>query len=545
MRNLMFILALLSAGALPTPAFAVGHRCSATACFLAPDGVPPSTGESAQARRATLLFFSDAHAELEEHPEMFLSHGQAEVVPAGGYARMAAAVQAIRKETGGRTLLFDGGDTFQGSAAAAWSKGEAMVAPQRALGIDVGIPGNWEVIYGADQLRKLIGALNYPMLATNVLDARTGKPLLRLSIEREVGGVRLGIVGFTDPDVPDRQPPGYSQGLRYLGSESIAPAVASLRSRVDVVVLVTHVGLARSLQLAEAVPGVDVILSGDTHERVYEPILRHGVLVVEPGAFASFLGRLDVELRGGERPNFHWQLLELRRDRYPEEPAMRAVVAAALSPYRARMEKVLGRSEQMLDRYDVLQTSADDVLVAALREAAQADIALSNGFRFGHPIPAGPVTEADLWRLYPLTGRIKTGTVTGRQLHAFWESELEHVFATDPTHLFGGWLPRVSGMSLRFRAAAPPGQRIIELTVAGKPVEDEHRYRIATCEREGEPQDTLCRIHGAKEVRVLALSNHEAVRSYLARHRSVGAPAPRNISAIDLPERVFSQYYRR
>ena len=125
------------------------------------------------------------------------------------------------------------------------------------------------------------------------------------------------------------------------------------------------------------------------------------------------------------------------------------------------------------------------VLSDALREAAGTEVALSNGFRFAPPRPAGPVREADLWYWYPITTRLKVGKATGRQLRALRERETEHGCVADPAKLFGGWLPRPSGMTVRFAAHAPEGQRVRRIRVGGRPLEDDRADTMVACEREG------------------------------------------------------------
>jgi len=177
------------------------------------------------------------------------------------------------------------------------------------------------------------------------------------------------------------------------------------------------------------------------------------------------------------------------------------------------------------------------VLSDALREAAGTEVALSNGFRFAPPRPAGPVREADLWYWYPITTRLKVGKVTGRQLRAFWERETEHGCAADPAKLFGGWLPRPSGMTVRFAAHAPEGQRVRRIRVGGRPLEDDRADTMVACEREGDEPDKLCRIPHVREPRFLGLDAHWAVREYLAKHSPLAAPDGERVVAVDLPPR--------
>jgi len=495
--------------------------------------------------RVTLAYIADLHAQLEPHPELFWHGGREEITTAGGVARLARAMELLRRERPDSVLFMDAGDTFQGSAPANWSKGEVLIPAMNALGLDLAIPGNWEVVYGAAALRKNTAALRYPTIAANMLDAETGKPVFPPYAIRTVNGVTFAVIGFTDPDVPRRQPPSYSRGLRFAGEEVLQPLVDRLRPAVDVVVLLSHIGLPKSVLLAERLKGVDVILSGDTHERTYEPVVRGATWVVEPGSFGSFLGRLDLTVADGRVTDRHWQLIELREDRFAEEQHVKRVVEGGLAPYRERIDKAIGQTAVPLMRYEVAETSLDMVLADALREAGGTQIALSNGFRFSAPILPGPVRESDLWNAYPIVGLIKVGKVTGKQLREFWERETEHVYAGDASQLFGGWLPRPSGMTVKFAAHAPPGHRVKEIRVNGEAIRDDAIYTVTSCDREGDPPDTICRIPHAHDVRVLDFDEHEAVRRYLAKHSPVTPAdvAPGRVVAVDLPATVRSQYY--
>ncbi|MGN6109614.1 MAG: 5'-nucleotidase C-terminal domain-containing protein, partial [Kofleriaceae bacterium] len=334
-------------------------------------------------------------------------------------------------------------------------------------------------------------------------------------------------------------------GLLNLLALTIHPLVCLRRPLPFWVFRVPHAAPAPTLAVVDDVPGIDLVLSGDTHERIHEPIRRGDTLVVEPGGFASLLGRVDIELVAGARPRLRWRLLELRADRYAEDPRVAEVVRAALAPWQARADAVIARTEVPLERYGVVDNSADDLLVDAIRAAAGTEIALSNGFRFGHPIEPGPIRERDLWMLFPVSTQLRTGTVTGRQLRAFWEDEIDHVFAEDPRRLFGGWMPRVSGMAIRFRTDRPRGQRVTSILVHGRPLDDDRVYTIAACEREGDAEDTLCRIRGIASPRTLELDVHAAVRAQLAAAGSITAPFAPRVVAEDLPAHVLSQFERR
>lgn len=511
------------------------------ACQSDPLGPASSRPESASPKEITILFAADLHAQLEEHPELFWE-GEERIEPAGGFARVARAIADIRAERPGAVLAIDGGDTLQGSAAAAWTEGRAVVPALNAIGFDLGIPGNWEVVYGPKVLEERVAEIEHPLVAANVHWEDSGERLFAPWRIHEVGGVRVGIVGYTDPDVPFRQPPAYSKGLSYSGPEQLPGLVREVREAgAEIVLLVSHVGLAKAVALTDEVPGIDVHLSSDTHERTYEPIERGGVWVVEPGAFGSFLGRLDLTVRDGEIVDKKWELIELTAARFDEDPRVKAVVDRSLAPLRERLDRELGATATALARYSVLETNLDNMLADALREATGTEIALSNGFRFGTPVLPGPIREENIWGFYPISTPLMVGKVSGRQLLDFWEQEIENAFSPEYRKRFGGWLPRPSGMTMRFEAGAPFGKRVRDVRVNGEPLDPERMYTLTACLREGDAPDTLCRIKGAKEVRMLDFDAHEAVRRYLARHPEVEARLEGRVSAQDLPPVLRTQ----
>lgn len=500
-----------------------------------------SAQESPQ--RITLLVMADLHAQLNTHPELFWDGKTSWIEPAGGLARVAGYVEALRKDNPTQTLFIDLGDTFQGSGPASLSEGFSVVEPMNALKPDMALPGNWEVAYGAEGMLKLAKALDYPIIAANVYDQKTKALVFPPYIMMDLGGVRVAVIGYTDPDVPERQPPSYSMGLDYAGPEVIAPCVQAVRKKgADVVILATHVGLIKAVQLARDIEGLDIVLSGDTHERTLQPIEVGKAWVVEPGAFGSFLGRLDLTIQNAALVERHFRLITLTEGSFPEDAQVKEAVSLALAPFAERMGKVLGKTTVPLYRYGVLETALDAVITDAMREAAHTEIALSNGFRFGPVIEAGPVKAEDMWAALPNPEPLKVGKVYGRQLKAFLEEEIEQVFSRDPKQLFGGWLPRFSGMSVTFEAFAKRGEHIKEILVNGKPLEEGRLYSVVSCQREGDGPDVLCRIPEALETQVLGVDIHQALEAYLKHHDPLEPPRDNRMIAVDLPPVVRSQY---
>lgn len=488
-------------------------------------------------RRVSLVYFNDLHAQLEPHPELFWSQtdGDEFVRDAGGLSRMATLFEQLRADRPGELIFIDGGDTIQGSGPAAWTQGRVVVGPMNALGLDVAIPGNWSVVYGAGAWKERAREFNYPIVAANMLDRATGELLFEPYVVIERNGVRIGIIGFTDPDISTRQPPHMSEGLFFHDTEVLQPLVNELREarRVDVVVVATHIGLPKAIHLAETLRGVDVVLSADTHERTYTPIVRGDTWVVEAGAFGSFVGTLDITVDKGKVVDRAWRLIELRPELFQEDPQMKQVVDAALAPHRERMDPVIGYTHVWLARYEVLNTSLDNVIASAIREATGADVGLSNGYRFAPPTAPGPITEADLWNWLPMQLKLKTGRATGAQLRKYWERELENVFSDDPARLFGGWMPRAAGVTVDVTLRAPAGKRVGEILIDNQPVGPEQTYTLAAGDQKGAPVDSVHRVEECEFIQPLSISVHDAVERYLRLHSPIRTPGRMNIRCRD------------
>jgi len=513
------------------------------AVVLATAGLTSFSHAAAAEKHVRFLHLADMHAQLDTHWE-YLPEDPNHLHRMGGFARIRTALDRERASASGAVFTLDGGDTFQGSAVAAWTLGEAVVASLNALGIDAGVPGNWEPIYGPQQFLKLMSEVDYKVICYNFHNKATGNRLFAPSVTLEKNGVRVVFVGVTDPTTTTRQSPAQVAGLDSTRMSGLREFVQDLKrkEKPDLMVLVDHTGLAPSVQLAEDIPEFDIVLSGHTHERVYKPIRVGKTIVVEPGSMGSFLGRLDLTVTDGVVSDFNYQLVGIDEKEFAENKTVQSLVENAERPFATRLRAVIGSSKTTLMRYDVLETTMDDLVDDAVREAAHTDIAFTNGFRFSPPLAPGPLTEADLWNMLPFDAKIKSGSVTGAQLHAYLENEMELVYAQNPFKLSGGWGIRPSGMNVLFTAGAPRGSRIKDVKIQGQEIDAGKTYTIGGCEQEGEVLDRICRMTGVSDAHYIAGSVHGAVRAYLKAHSPIDPKQEGRVRATDLPTIVWSQY---
>ncbi len=504
-----------------------------------------------QEQTITILQTADIHAYLNPHEDLFVEDNAVVFRQTGGLANIKTLVETVRKENPEGTLFVDGGDLIQGSGESVLSQGEIFPPLIQKMNYDLLIPGNWEVVYGKKVMLNVMNAYNTNVIVSNMFNDPDGAPLFPPYWITEKKGIKIGFIAYNDPDVPQRQNPGYSKGIKFTQvEENLKILISRLKDqeKVDVLFLVAHLGISRQVLLANnpAVAGVDFILGNDTHERIRKPIEGKYSKVVEPGAFGSFVGRLDLKVRDKKIVDYAYELIEVDPQKFPADKTMQHLVDEQLSPYKNEMQQVLGYTSEPMFRYLVVENPMDNFITDALLWKTGADFATSNGFRFGVPIIPDEsgrkaITEEDLWRMLPVDEHMKIGQVTGFQIRNWMEKEINNVFAKNPDERFGGWLVRFSGMTMQFDSSREKGNRILEIKIQGKPLVLNKTYTMASCNRTGEPLHTMCRMPDAKNVEIQKYTLHDAVKEYLKLKRTVSPKIDGRALAVDLGPGTFSQ----
>jgi S-sulfosulfanyl-L-cysteine sulfohydrolase len=511
---------------------------------------PGDNSDTADTVKITILQTADIHGQLDPHPELFWENDSIVVRERGGLANIKTLFDQERKLNPGRTFIVDGGDLIQGSGYAFFSKGDIFPEIIRKMGYDLLIPGNWEVVYGKESMMEVLNAYDTPVIAQNMFHEEDKSPLFPAYHMAEIEGVRLGFIGINDPDVPVRQNPIFSEGMEFSGiDEEVEKLIREVKhdKGADALFLLTHIGIFKQVELAnnEISKDVDYILGNDTHERVRQPIQGKYAKVTEPGAFGSFVGKLVLHFVDGKIVKEEYELLDVDPEVYPADPEIQAMVDRAKEPYKEKLEAVIGHTRTPLFRYLTVENPMDNMITDAARWKTGADIAISNGFRFGNPImPEGgkpaPITRANLWNLIPMDERVKMGKATGKQIKDWLEQEMHNAFAEDATERFGGWLVRFSGMEVDFTSKNPKGERINSITVKGQPMEDEKYYTISACERPGDPEHVLCRLPNAVDIEYKDYTIHQVVEEYLRKNSPVAPVIDGRAYSEDLGVYSFS-----
>jgi sulfur-oxidizing protein SoxB len=504
----------------------------------------------------TLLHTADIHSQLNIHDEFFIEHGNPVYKKRGGFATLKTMINELRNKNPENTLVIDGGDCFQGAGIAALTEGRAIIPLMNNIGYNIMLPGNWEVVYGKEMMMKDMFAYTGVKVCANMFhdtkDKLNGQLIFPPYFIKQIAGIKIGFIGYNDPLTPKRQSPAYSYGINFTHPQkNISRYIRLLKKneKCDMVFLVTHMGMAQQVGLANMpeVSGVDYILGADTHERVRNPIEAKYTKVTEPGAFGSFISKLDIIIEDGKVKEHNYQLLDVDPDVYKEDEEMKMLIKKAREPFEKDLRTVIGKTKVPLVRYYVIETPMDNFITDALMWKFKPDIALSNGFRFCPPLVPDPdtgfadITKDFLWSMLPIDSEAKLGMATGRQLWDWMEKELENAFATDPANRFGGWVIRFKGMEVNFTIGKKMGKRVNWMKINGQPIDLKKEYKFIACEREGDPDTTICRVDGVKKPTKMGMTLHQVIEEYLQQNSPIEPKIEGRCTATDAPADLLTQ----
>jgi sulfur-oxidizing protein SoxB len=466
----------------------------------------------------TVIQLNDSHAYLDLHQEMFWQGDHVSYRLAGGYARIATIVKQIREASHERVLFCDSGDTIHGTYPAVKSQGRALVPILNSLDIDA-MTAHWEFAYGPKIFRQLVSELNYPMLAINVYNKETGKLVYPQYVVKDVGELRIGIVGIASNIVDKTMPPSYSEGLHFTVGREELPLIIDilhLQEKVDLIILISHLGFPQDMKLLSEVKGVDICLSGHTHNRLYKPVLQGRTIIIQSGCHGSFLGRLDVTVERGRMASYQHRLIEVGAGTKPDVD-VNDMVKRVLSPYEDELSEVVGETATALNRGMILEATMDNLLLQVLTERTGAQLAFSNGWRYGAPIAPGGITLNDLYNIIPMNPPISTVELTGEEILNMLEENLERTFSSNPYQQMGGYVKRCLGLTVYFKLENPQGYRVQKLFVGNEEARSNRYYTAAFVTPQAVNQKYGRNRQNLSERAI------DALRIYLERHRPLHA----------------------
>jgi sulfur-oxidizing protein SoxB len=401
----------------------------------------------------------------------------------GGYAHLATLVKRLRAARP-RALLLDGGDSWQGSATALWTRGADMIGAQKRLGVDL-MTGHWEFTYGAQRVLQAAEKELAPIefLAHNVRTADFEEAVFKPYSLRALGGTPVAVIGQAFPYTPIANPrhlvPDWTFGIQESRLQKIVDQTRAEGAKA--VVLLSHNGMDVDLKLASRVRGIDAILGGHTHDAVPAPVLVGKTLVSNAGSNGKFIAVLDLQVTSGGVTDWRYRLLPVFANLLAADAQMTAYIEEVRKPYEQKLRQQLAVTQGLLYRRGNFNGPFDEVILEALLAEKEAEIAFSPGFRWGTTLlPGDAITLEHLMDQTAITYPHTTvNELTGAQIKAILEDLADNLFHPDPYFQQGGDMVRVGGMTYAIAPQAKIGSRISDMRIGGRPLEAEKRYKVA------------------------------------------------------------------
>ena len=454
-----------------------------------------------------LSHFGITPGSLEAHAFSYLNFASAagKFGKVGGFAHLQTLVKRLRDDRGpGNSLLLDGGDTWQGSGTAYWTRGKDMVGACNLLGVDV-MTGHWEFTYLAKEVISNIADFKGDFVAQNVsvkddalfdyrfadfegFDEDEGTAFKPYVI-KHVGGARVAVIGQAFPYTPIANPqrfiPDWTFGIQDEHMQATVDAVRE-NEKPDVVVVISHNGMDVDLKMASRVSGIDVIFGGHTHDGVPAPTVIKNpggkTLVTNAGSNGQILGVMDLDVKDGKVRDFRYRLLPIFSNLLPADQEMRAYIDSVRAPYKAKLEEELAVAEETLYRRGNFNGTFDQVICDALNKVNDAQISLSPGFRWGTSVlPGQKITMDNVMDqtciTYPETYRRE---MSGSDIKAILEDVSDNLFNKDPYYQQGGDMVRVGGLDYVCEPGKEFGKRISNMTLDnGAAIEANKKYMVS------------------------------------------------------------------
>ena len=403
----------------------------------------------------------------------------------GGLDRVATVIKAIRADRPDAILL-DGGDTWHGSYTCHHSQGQDMVNVMNALKTEA-MTFHWEFTLGSDRVHEIIDTLPFPALGQNIFDAEWDEPAdyFKPYTFFERGGSKIAVIGQAFPYMPIANPgwmfPEYSFGIRDENMQAMVDEVRGLGA--ELVVVLSHNGFDVDKKMASIVSGIDIILSGHTHDALPEPVLINETVIVASGSNGKFVSRVDLDVRNGKMMGFKHKLIPIFSDVITPDPDIAALIDEERAPYKSQLSEVIGQSESLLYRRGNFNGTWDDLICQAMIEEREVDISMSPGVRWGPSIlPGQDITREDIWNVTSMSyGKVYRTEMTGEFLHVILEDVADNLFNPDPYYQQGGDMVRIGGMGYRIDINKPQGRRISDLTLlkTGERIDPSKNYIVA------------------------------------------------------------------
>src|SRR6266567_9498139 len=414
----------------------------------------------------------------------------------GGLARCVTQIRRWRRQNR-KSILIDVGDVYQGTEVGLRSKGELMVDLFNYLKYDAWIIGNHEFDWGIEPFSRAVARSTMPVLAANTLlegkpageifDVKNPFARIQPYVLKEIGGMKIAIIGVTTPGMPFWFRPEFARGIDFQNPvEPVRRAIAMAKSEgADAIVLTGHMGLKpRSggddfantvMALTSEFPEMAVFIAGHTHQIIPSRIT-NGVLFTQADHFGIHVGRVDLFFDRNSKKLLHREAVcEFMDNRFSLDPAVISRAKSQLAESDAALAQPIGelaetfRARSRPGEPSDLERLIGAAIVEALRErSVPVDGVMHGVFDEKRDFAAGPKTVNDIWNILPYENYVVTAELSLDEIKMI----MQEVYAGHEKRNLLGFEVRTEGRGY--------DRRIISMALAdGRPLDRAKKYMIA------------------------------------------------------------------
>lgn len=433
---------------------------------------PMAAFAEAESGKLTIIHVNDVHGQVEGDDKEII-----------GYKKLKTIVDEQMAENP-NVLLLNAGDTLHGTTLATLSSGESIVKLMNKMGFDAMTPGNHEFNYGYDRLVELAEMAEFSFLGANILKEADDTSDFEPYIIKEFEGFKVGIFGISTQETKVKSHPNNTIGIKF--EDPIATSkrmVEELKDQVDIIVGLFHIGIDEeseitSIDIAEKVEGIDIIVDGHSHSTLPEGRLVGDTLIVQAHEWTKNIGIVEINIKDGNIVSKEAKLLTYEDTADVElDQEIVAEIEKILAENDKILKEVVGRAVvPLVGEREIVRTGESNLgnlITDIMLEVSGADVAITNGGGIRASIAEGEITLEDILTTFPFTNYPVVIEVSGQTIVDALN------FGIDAYPEPAGKFPHISGMTFKIDTSGE-ANRAVDVMVNGEPIDLEANYKLVT-----------------------------------------------------------------
>lgn len=425
--------------------------------------------------KIVLLHTNDIHGHMNPYEDSRIAPGSEKI---GGFEYLSTLIKEERAKNPG-ALLLDGGDIAQGSLYSNLAYGIPVIELMNNLGYDCSTLGNHDFDWGEEKLLAMINTARFPMLAANVIKRQDGNfiPCVKPYILKDINGIRIGIIGIACTDTTVLSPECSKEKYYFLSAEETLKCYIPVLKEIhkaDLIIVISHLGYREDLKLSEKISDIDVIVGAHSHKAIEKPVMKNNTIIIQAGNYLAYLGKLELEVDKEQKKivSYNGELIKILNSQIEPDLEVKKLLDKYKEKYESFGEQIVGEASVDLTKSNIKECNLGNLVADIMRLAGKSDIAIINTGGLRENIPKGQVTIEKIYGVYPFENMLISMDLKGKYIKEIIETTFTGSHA----------ILQVSGLTIKYDLSKPDKEKIVEILVNNKPLEDEKTYRVSTAD---------------------------------------------------------------